>query len=298
MGPSHPSPGLISGPNGIRQAIISDRATFVTRARTDQAERRPLIRLALYQTKTLRDRFLPDRPGPLVGLHVSQTGHGECFADRWPDPRAVLVKSGENYSLDGDPAALTARDLTGRIEGYVEAPESFVPLLWAAFDELAVWDRVMLELPGRPRMAPARDGVVRRLEPADATALARLDAELTWISSTWGGPAGLAASGYAWGAFAAGRLISVACSFFLGERYEDIGVVTESAFRGRGASGACARALCEEIRARGRRPGWTTSPDNAASLRVAEKLGFKLHHRDQLYLVGLPSPEPGRPGGS
>lgn len=255
-----------------------------------------MFALTPIQTASLRDWFLPDRPGPLVGLHVIQTCHGDCFADRWPAPRAVLVHSGRNYSLAGDPAALSAADLVGRVQGFVEAPEPFVPLLWAAFSDLAIWDRVMLELPGRPRQAPVQHRVVRRLEPADAAQLGELDPEAAWISNTWGGPAGLAASGHAWGGFAAGRLVSVACSFFLGERYEDIGVATEPAFRGQGLSAACAGASCEEILARGRRPSWTTSPDNTASLRVAEKLGFEVRRRDQLYVVGLPIPEPARRG--
>ena len=255
-----------------------------------------MIALTPNQTATLRSWFLPDQPGPLVGLHVIQTSVGECFADRWPDPRAVLVHCGRNYSLAGDPAALTAADLAGRIQGFVEAPERFVPLLWSAFDDLAIWDRVILELPGRPRRASGGQCVVRRLEPGDAAALGGLDPELAWIGNTWGGPDGLAASGYGWGAFAEGRLVSVACSFFLGERYEDIGVVTESAFRGRGLSVACAGALCEAILARGRRPCWTTSPDNIASLRVAEKLGFQHRRHDRLYVVGLPIPESARSG--
>lgn len=43
---------------------------------------------------------------------------------------------------------------------------------------------------------------LRRLTGADVHHLANLSDESFWISKTWGGPAGLAASGYAWGAFA------------------------------------------------------------------------------------------------
>ncbi|MGH8908893.1 MAG: hypothetical protein ACRD0K_20970 [Egibacteraceae bacterium] len=68
-----------------------------------------------------------------------------------------------------------------------------------------------------------RDELVRRLEPADAYHVWGLCPDVSWISGTWGGPAGLAASGHAWGAFAEGRLVSVACTFFVGHLYEDIG---------------------------------------------------------------------------
>jgi hypothetical protein len=53
-----------------------------------------------------RSWFLPVRPGPLVGLHVLQSGHGACFADRWPEPRMLLANVAGNYSLAGDPDAL------------------------------------------------------------------------------------------------------------------------------------------------------------------------------------------------
>jgi RimJ/RimL family protein N-acetyltransferase len=117
-----------------------------------------------------------------------------------------------------------------------------------------------------------------------------------WIAKTWGGPAGLAAGGYAWGAFADRRLVSVACTFFVGDQYEEIGVVTEPAFRGQGLSAACAGALCGDILARGRRSSWTTSPDNAASLRVAAKLGFTVQRHDRLFVVGARIPVPARSG--
>ena len=65
---------------------------------------------------------------------------------------------------------------------------------------------------------------------------------------------------------------------------------SEREFRGRGLSTACASALCGDIIARGHTPSWSTSTDNVASIRVAEKLGFTLQRHDLLYLVGVPFP--------
>ena len=104
----------------------------------------------------------------------------------------------------------------------------------------------------------------------------------------------LASSGHAWGAFTEDRLVSVACTFSVGERYEEVGVVTVPEFRGMGLSVACAGALCADIQGRGRIPSWSTSPDNTPSLRVAQKLGFELRRRSRLYVVGMPVPEPAR----
>jgi RimJ/RimL family protein N-acetyltransferase len=253
----------------------------------------PLVPLTPGQLATLRHWFLPERPGPLVAEHVMATGHGRCLADRWPDPRAVVVETGGNYTLAGDPAALDPAALRGRVVGFVEAPARFEPLLAAATRELHVWPRVVLDLED-PVDPPAPPGghQLRRLGPGDAGELAGLGQETDWIANSWGGPGGLADSATAWGAFAAGRLVAVACPFYVGAVYEDVGVATEPGFRGRGLSTACAAAVCRDVFRRGRRPSWTTSPDNTASLRVAAKLGFRHQRQDRLLVADVPVPEP------
>lgn len=242
------------------------------------------------QMALLQPWFLPERPGPLVGAHVIATGCGACWADRWPAPRAVLVETGGNYSLAGDAQALSPEQLQSRIKGFLDADAAFAPLIQAAFPTVQIWPRVVLAEPdGEAKIAPGA-GSLRRLIAADAAHLADLEPSSAWISKTWGGPQGLASSGYAWGAFVDGHLAAVACTFFLGRSYEEIGVVTLPAFRRLGLSAACTAALCRDIRARGRLPSWTTSPDNLGSLGVARKLGFKVQRHDVSYVVGIDIP--------
>jgi RimJ/RimL family protein N-acetyltransferase len=255
-----------------------------------------LVPLTREQLATLRHWFRPERPGPLVAQHVLATGNGTCLADRWPDPRALVVQTGGNYTLAGDPGALDPGDLRDRVAGFVEAPAPFEPLLVAAFGEVAEWER-MIFTPARPPgplPPPGAGHLVRRLGAGDGGALASLGEETSWIANTWGGPAGLAASGVGWGAFAGAGLVAVACPFLVGEAHEDLGVATEPGFRGLGLSTICAGEVARDVRRRGRIPTWTTSPDNTASLRVAAKLGFALHHRDRLLVVGIPVPQPAR----
>ena len=206
-----------------------------------------MVLLTPEQALTLREWFLPDQPGPLAGLHILNSGNGACFVDRWPEPRTVLAGTGGNYTLLGDPRALRPADLQPHVRGYLNTTEALVPLLVSAFPDAKPWARVILARHASSKSIAIGEHDVRRLGPRDAHYVAQLGADSAWISMTWGGPSGLASSGYAWGAFAAGRLVSVACTFFLGQTLEDIGVVTEPDFRGQGLSAACASALCRDI---------------------------------------------------
>jgi GNAT superfamily N-acetyltransferase len=236
----------------------------------------------------LRPWFEPERPGPLVWPHIMRTGHGRCLVDRWPDPRTVLAEVAGNVSLRGDPERLS--DLDEPMTGFVEAPQNFLPVLRELDPGLHIWERVMFELPAAtPRLAqPA--ATVRRLTAADTHAAVGLSEEIRWIAATLGGPFELVSSELAWGAFVADRLVSVAVPFYLGEHYEDVGVVTEQAYRRQGLSTACAAAVVADVRTRGRRASWTTSPDNTGSLGVAARLGFRPVREDVLYLLRTPIP--------
>jgi GNAT superfamily N-acetyltransferase len=227
--------------------------------------------------------FARERPGPMIHAHITATGLGRCRADRVRDPRTALAElPGGNVACRGEP--LIVPDL----RGFVEAPPAWVSALRAT-GEFGVWDRIVAVLPDGADPVVRRR--VRRLTAADTPGLAALEPSLGWISETWGGRPGLAASGMAWGAFHDGRAVAIAAAFYVGRAYEDVGVVTEPGHRGRGLSTACAAALVGDIRARGRRPSWTTSPDNTASRAVAARLGFVPVRDDVLYAVGIPVPD-------
>ncbi len=249
-----------------------------------------MILLSHEQTSTLKNWFLPDKPGPLVGLHVIHTQNGSCHVDKWPNPQAGVLQTSGNYTLVGDPNALNSTDLSKQIVGFVEAPDKFLPLLKKTFSGLKRWERVIFKWAGGKSSYYPSSAVIRRLTESDAGYMWGLSSDINWISKTWGGPAALAYSGFAWGAFFENQLASVACSFFVGEKYEDIGVVTENRYRGRGLSTACVRALCQDVSLRGRTPSWSTSPDNLASIRVAEKSGFAWERNNRLWVTGIHIP--------
>ena len=160
----------------------------------------------------------------------------------------------------------------------------------STFPGLKTWPRVVYVLEGTAKLIDVDGILIRPLSAIDIDQVEAWARDMPWICDTWGGPAGLSTSGAAWGAFVADQLVSIACSFFVGTRHEEIGVATHPAFRGRGLSPACARRLCEDIRQRGRQTIWSTGTDWAASLRVAEKLGLRFLQHETLFVVGIEIP--------
>lgn len=80
----------------------------------------------------------------------------------------------------------------------------------------------------------------------------------------------------------------MAVPVFVGDRSEDVGVVTEAACHGRGLSPVCAARVSADIHTRHRTASWSTAPETTASLRVAEQLGFVKPRADVRCVAGPP----------
>lgn len=250
-----------------------------------------MIKLSRSQLAALVDWFPPERPGYLVGPHVLNTGYGRAWVDRFPNPRALLAETAGNYQFYGAPGDLSPEELAPLLKGFIDCPPEFEPLLRVACPDVITWERVVYQLTDLLLVSTPIEVEIRRLVEADVPALACLSQESGWVTKTWGGASGTAASGTAWGAFVEGKLASVACPFFMGIQYEDLGAATEPPYRGWGLSAACTHVLCQDVLQRGKMVSWNTSTDNLASIRVAEKVGFHFVRSDRLFVAGVKLPE-------
>ncbi|MFE7313443.1 GNAT family N-acetyltransferase [Streptomyces sp. NPDC057555] len=249
-----------------------------------------MFEVSPHQLPGLAARFADGPPGATaLSHHALISGAGRWWVDRVHAPRAVAVSCADHVLFRGDPTALAPLSLAGFAAHYVQAPARFLPLLGSSFDLLVPWER-MVYLHRVPVAVPRtpRGVKVRRLVPQDAEALSALDANNSWIHASWGGPAGLAASGHGWGAFHAGRVLAVACTYFRGTTYEDIACVTLPEHRRQRLALACVTALCRDIAARGHTPSWTCSRDNRASRLLAWTAGFRLTDEYVHYVTGQP----------
>ena len=69
----------------------------------------------------------------------------------------------------------------------------------------------------------------------------------------------------------------------LGDRYAEIGAVTQEPFRGRGLAPIAVAYLIEMLEHRGYSGYWSCDIDNQASVRVARKLGFTTERRYEIW---------------
>ena len=71
-----------------------------------------------------------------------------------------------------------------------------------------------------------------------------------------------------------GKIVAIAHVYAETDLHADIGVSTLAKWRGNGFATAAAALVASRLQARGKVPAWSCGEDNAASLRVAQKLGF------------------------
>ncbi|MFI6423326.1 GNAT family N-acetyltransferase [Streptomyces sp. NPDC050842] len=232
--------------------------------------------------------FLTGAPGTAaLAEHVLATGHGQWWTDRADRPRVVAVSCGDHALLAGDPTAVTPTELAPLAGHYIETADRFLPALGAAFEQLVPWER-MLYIHRAEAMAPRvpRGVTVRRLTPEDAPALAALDPSMSWIHGSWEGPTALAASGAGWVAVRKGRVLAVACSRYVGSRYEDVACATAPDERRQHLALACVSGLTADIAARGHLASWSCSRDNRPSRLLAWTAGFRLAHEYVHHIAG------------
>jgi predicted GNAT family acetyltransferase len=114
---------------------------------------------------------------------------------------------------------------------------------------------------------------VRELGPADLSLLGAAPLELR--ASLWESTAVLLKEGVVACAIIEGEIVATALTSAYSDGYADVGVYTCEAYRSRGLATAAASLVARRVQQAGRTPVWSAGGTNAASLRVAHKLGFE-----------------------
>jgi GNAT superfamily N-acetyltransferase len=212
----------------------------------------------------------------------------------------MLRRGLANAYLAGDPAKfdaviLQAVDWPEESTGFGTDPR----LLWELLQEVEGWTCILVDSGCAPALAaimetelgrrtrflddvahlltvPARvvrNQAVRRLTMADLELLR--SAPLGLRAGLWPGPRQLLTEGIVACAVVSDEIVATALTAACSERYADIGVYTREGVRGRGYATAAASLVARAVQEGGRTPVWSAGAHNAASLRVAQKVGFE-----------------------
>jgi hypothetical protein len=95
------------------------------------------------------------------------------------------------------------------------------------------------------------------------------------IGAAYGSPQALLAEGWIAGAVVDGELVARAHTSCHSATYADVAIATREQWQGQGLATAAASLVCQRVQQNGRTPIWSTTLDNHASRRVAQKLGFE-----------------------
>lgn len=250
-------------------------------------EPRPIGR----EEETILAETLPDDPlhfGPRCVLrrHVGAA----WVSGPWTSPRAAVVvdawQRSEPNVYGTDPDAVW--ELLRRIPGWwcVDCPTDLAGRIAAVLErELGErtrrMDDVYYVLRGPPTVQ--RDDTVRRLTEADLDLVERAPKELFPV----GFDSALAAlaGGVVAGAVVRGALVARTSLTLSSEGHADIASHTLVPWRGRGYASAALSLVAAEVQARGLVPVWSTGETNAASRRVALKVGFEEFGRKTYVIV-------------
>jgi hypothetical protein len=237
---------------------------------------------------------LGDTPETLISVHLLR--HGLC--------RAYVA---------GDPA-----DFEGAIvqaTGFPTEPTGFgsdAGVLWALLQAVEGWDCINVSTTcahplgdllsqGTGTTVRYLDDVyhtltaaatevenraVRLLTEVDLDLLASARPELR--ASCWESVEGLLTEGIVACAVVEGHIVATALTAARTERYAEVGVYTEEAYRRRGCATAAASLVARQVQEAGQIPVWSAGGHNTASLRVTHKLGFVEVSR-RVYVIPEPA---------
>lgn len=222
---------------------------------------------------------IDEEPETVIPIHLLR--HGTCQTYAVGDagsPAAVVVQADhlrqEPFGLGSDAQGLW--DLLRGIDGWtcVEVAPVVALRLGALMSEdtgkrVRYYEGVYHTL---TKPAPLfEDPAVRQLSIRDADLLAAYGMH----GGDFGSLPRLLLEGVVAGAVVDGQVVGTAHTSAVTDRYADIGVETQEAWRGRGFATAAASIVARRVQEQRRIPVWSCGEDNVASLRIARKLGFE-----------------------
>jgi GNAT superfamily N-acetyltransferase len=241
----------------------------------------PVCRLLPIAQHPVLAAALGDSPETVQSVHVLRRGLCRAYiAGDLPRFGGAIVQSNdwpeEPAGFGSDPDVLWA---------LLEMVEGWTCILVDAGCAPGLAERVQAAQGGQVRFLDERthvlaepasviqDPLVRRLTLNDLSLLESAPLELR--TGLWSSTRQLLAEGTIACAVVSGQIVATALVTAYSDRYADIGVYTRKGYRGRGFATAATSLVAQTVQEGGRMPVWGAGAHNAASLRVAQKVGFR-----------------------
>lgn len=231
--------------------------------------------------------FYGDTIDTLIPFHQLRHRRGHATLIGTPEaPRGVVIQANDEPTTFGDDAEAIWQILQHLTDWFcveiaIDVGRKLLPLMQSRYASVRWYESPYYVLDGLPIKPHAPEIETRLLTPADIP---------LWQNSPDFSSTGFKThddvlrEGFAAASFVDGRMVAIAQTYALSEKYADIGVFTAEAYRKRGLSTYAAALVMEQVAARGQIPAWSTGADNLASQRVALKLGMKEVLR-RVYLI-------------
>ena len=223
---------------------------------------------------------LGDSPETVISLHLLERGLCEAYVAG--DPARLQGLIVQSHQDPGEPTgfgpdARTLWELLKMVRGWwcVNVSEACAPRLGTIIEKetgraVRYYGDAYHTLT-RPAV-PFEHEMVRPLTPADLELLESAVGKVR--GSGWADAGEMLEEGIVAGAVAEGSLVAIAHTSARSRKHADVAVSTLKEWRSQGLATAAASLVVREVQRTGQVPVWSCGEDNAASLRVARKLGF------------------------
>lgn len=239
----------------------------------------------------------PARPRALAVLDGLLSGR--AWADDPANPRAVLVMEDADGTVYGG-GALTAEALRSALEGVATKSGDLIFGLASSDDPMRAmvpaepyWRGDALDF--TDRVPPADEDRLVPQDLPDGVRVVRLDASLLplteWYEDTlhaFGSAERWEELGLGYAVMIGDRMVAEAMAGPRCRRLLEMGVVTREDHRRRGFGTLVSRLTARACEERGDRVWWNANADNAPSLAIARRIGFRHERRYDLVACHAP----------
>jgi len=220
---------------------------------------------------------LGDTPETVIPVHLLRCGLCQAYgAQQRSDCEAVVIHRRESIAF-GDDLECISGILTSLDDWTCVNVDSSNAVPIGAQLEISLgccvryYGDIYLTLTKPPVIY--RNDAVRLLSLEDVPLLDAAPPELR--GRAFGNVRTMLRDGVVAGAIGSTGLVAIAYTTALTDRHADVGVHTLAPYRNHGFATAAASLVAEGVWTTGRTPVWSAGEDNFASLRVAQKVGFR-----------------------